>query len=165
MLDGRKPVLVYQPRHSEQINWLAAVAQKMGVSVFRDEFTLRDNPDELEAVSQSIIDFIPSNDDTHYIGLATARLLTSDGKPLDSEKPAGMLLEPDVPAEPAMLKWASSLAGIGREMKSRSGPVAVVISRDGTQTLQPLPAGFQSPKAPMADKTLIEQIMSNVNRQ
>ena len=162
VLDGRQPVLVYQPGHSEQVNWLAAVVQEKGVPVFRDEFTFRENPAELRAVSQSVVEFVPSHDGTHYIGLATARLLTSDGKQVDREKPAGILLEPAVPAELSTFQWISNLAGVGREMKSMSVPV--VISRDGKQSFQPLPADFQLQKAPAADKTLIDQIMLKVNQ-
>lgn len=165
VLEGRKPVLVYQPGHSEQVNWLAAVVQEKGVSVFRDEFTFREIPDERVAVSQAIVDFVPSSDGTHYIGLATARLVTSDGKPFDREKPAGILLEPAVPADSAAFQWLSNLAGVGREMKSLQTPMAFVIGRDGKQSFQPLPPGFEVPKAPATDRSLIDQIMQNGNKE
>ncbi|MBC7966878.1 MAG: PDZ domain-containing protein [Fuerstia sp.] len=163
VLEGRKPVLVYQPGHSEQVDWLATVVQEKGVAVFRGEFAFRENPEERKAVSQSIVEFVPSSDGTHYIGLATARLLTSDGKPLDREKPVGILLERAVPADLAAIRSWSDLIGVGREMKSLQSPLAVVTNRDGTQSFQSLPRGFQLPKASATDKTLIDQIMLHVN--
>ena len=165
VLEGRKPVLAYQPGNSEQVNWLAAVVQEKGVPVFRDEFTFRDSPDELGAVAQSLVEFVASHDGTHYIGMATTRLLTSDGKQLDREKPAGILLEPAVPADLAAFQWLSNLAGVGREMKSLQSPLAVVINRDGTQSFQSLPPGFKLPKAPATDTTLIDQIMLTLNKK
>ena len=163
VLEGRKPVLVYQPGHSEQVDWLATVVQEKGVAVFRDEFTFRVNPEERETVSQSIIEFVPSSDGTHYIGLATAWLLTSDGKGLDRENRAGILLVAAVPADLAAFQWLSNLASAGRQVTSLTGPVAIVINPDGTQSYQSLPPGFQYRKASATDKTLIDQIMLNVN--
>ncbi len=76
ILDGRKAAVVYKPGNSEQIDWLATVLHERKFPVFRDEFKHWAISTEETAAPQAILEFVPTKDGRHYIGLTTTKLLT-----------------------------------------------------------------------------------------
>ena len=155
-----RPVIVYKPGHSEQIDWLAAVAEQNGVSVYRDEFTFSEGLDEPAAMAQTLTEFVPLDQGTHYIGLATSRLLTAGEQRRSTTDTVGTLLEPKVSTKGGTLEWLTNLAGIDDEPRSLSRPMGIVVRRDGARSIQPFDPRFKMPKGPTGDQVLIDQIMA-----
>ncbi|MDA1229250.1 MAG: PDZ domain-containing protein [Planctomycetota bacterium] len=165
VLKDRKAAIVYKPRHSEQIDWLATVLHEREFPIFRDEFSFREIAAETPAAHQSIIDFVPMRGGTHYIGLATTELLTSNAEQVSHEKPLGQSIEPYVAKPSASFEWLTKLAGLDDLMKPSSAPLAVLFNQDGTLSVFPLPTNFQPFRAPVTDDAIVERIVAYLKVQ
>ncbi len=158
-----RPVMLYNPGHSAQLDWLAAVSEQNGVRVFRDEFKFWETQDEIEVVNQSIREFVPLQGGAHYIGITTSRLLTSGEGSYGGENPAGILFgsATSAGAEIGTLEWFIKQLGAKEDDATLFRPRAIQVLRDFQLTTESLPAQFQQRKPPATDKLLIEQIMAD----
>lgn len=166
ILKNRKAAIVYRPGYSEQIDWLATVLHERKFPVFRDAFSLFfEIPDEMAAARQSIIEFVPTRDGTHYIGLATTELLTSGAERINHINPAGQSIQPYTAKSSTSYQWLAKLVGLDDVAKYLSAPMAVTTDQDGILKLSPRPAASRPHRAPATDAAIVERIAAYLKVQ
>lgn len=155
ILGKRTAVLVYHAGTSGQIDWLAKALHDHGVAVYRDQIYL----DRLRKDRDLLWDFMPMRQGNLLVGIATARLLAADGKPLPEKILAGTLIKYAGRSEfpKRITAYIDSEGRIGvlspkqTEFQKSNGP------------LQIESAHMLSPSDLAARKELVDQIMSRNN--
>lgn len=95
LADNRTISLVYIPRRSSRMDWLAATAATQGVHVFRENSWKAIPGEDPPAAMPGTLESFPIWKETYFVELNGSRLLLSDNTSANDAEPFGELLNAD----------------------------------------------------------------------